>query len=90
MGCCSGSETGNSFDISNDGGPKYKRKKKGKGTINKSPDAPNNDKSIYNEIYSDIYDGEGVKQTPRFTVKINEDELQQRRQRFWGKLPDSR
>ena len=88
MGCCSGSDTGNSFDISNgqgdDGGPKYKRKRRGKGTINTSPGAPNNDTSIYKDIYSDIFDGDGVKTTPRFTVKINEDELQQRRQRFWG------
>ena len=78
--CCAGNDTSSDNNIVTGGEfakPNYNKKRKGKGTINSNPGPPNNDKSIYNQIYSDIFDGDGVKTTPRFTVKISEDELQQ-------------
>ena len=80
--CCGSGDDGVTMTV----GKKRKLKRKGtKANLVSNFEYPNDDESIYKEIYQDKTDGNGVKKHPRFTVKIPESELSDKRKEFWGK-----
>ena len=61
-------------------------KEKKKNVYNTSPEAPNDDFSIYDKIWATTTQGEGVFVTPQFTIKIPESTLEEKREAFWSKF----